>query len=150
MLFAGICLTTVNRAVLYAESFYIEVNMKNIFRCTAWNRNKAHFISHNWSTVSHEAKANNYIIRCFCLCQLANIVYSTKKEMFTWQKEYVSITTGRWKHNIVSAMQSVPKGERIFRVLVVKCELAFENYLLIMFWRKVVCVVWINRVYLII
>jgi hypothetical protein len=53
--------------------------------------------------------------------------------MFTWQKEYVSITTGRWKHNIVSAMQSVPKGERIFRVLVVKCELAFENYLLIMF-----------------
>ena len=37
-------------------------------------------------------------------------------------------------------MQSVPKGERIFRALLVKCELTFGNYLLIMFQRKVVCV----------
>jgi hypothetical protein len=38
--------------------------------------------------------------------------------------------------NILSAMQSVPKGERIFRTLLVKCELAFGNYLLIMFEEK--------------
>jgi len=44
MLFADIFLTTVNRAVLHAQSFYIQVSMVNIFRCTAWNRNKVKHI----------------------------------------------------------------------------------------------------------
>jgi len=44
MLFADIFMTTVNRAVLHAESFYIQANKVNIFRCTAWNRNKVKHI----------------------------------------------------------------------------------------------------------